>query len=134
MVGKGLGYKSLLSFTLALVLPVTVWAGGIWLRAALEPVRRADGSSSGTAFYRESSERRALAVEVHDISSTDLVEVVVGEKSLGFIMLDETGAGSLDLDTDLGDKVPILTEGAAVLVRDGYEGFRILQGTLERVR
>src|SRR6266852_6679034 len=91
MFGKCLGCKSLLSLILVLVLPVTVWAGGVWLRAALEPVRRADDSSSGTAFYRESSERRALDVEVHDISSTDLVEVVVGDKSLGFIMLDETG-------------------------------------------
>ena len=133
MFWKRLCCKSLLALSVLTTLPVAAWAGSIWLRAALEPVRRAE-SVGGTVCYRECGDRRSVSVEVHDIGGTDLVEVIAQKQSVGFIPLDETGAGSLYLDTNLGDEVPVLEEGETIVVRDGYEGFRILQGTLERVR
>ena len=48
--------------------------------------------------------------------------------------MDKTGAGSLNLNTKEGDDVSVLEDGETIWVRDGDEGYRILAGTLERIR
>jgi plastocyanin len=99
------------------------------LAATLSPTD-VDPDASGMANFEMRPNRASFSVGV-----TTAVDVFINGHPVGTIVLDPDGAGTLMLDTQQGDAVPPLQDGAEVEVLDANDDMTlILVGTLESGR
>jgi hypothetical protein len=91
----------------------------------------ADPGALGEARFESRSDRRQLRIDIADVSITDEVDVFVNGVFIGSIVLDNEGSGRLELNTQDGDRVPPLQDGAEVVIVDAEDlDTVILSGTL----
>jgi hypothetical protein len=122
-----------LAAALLMMLPSRVPAQEVVnLRATLRP-SRTDPQASGVASYERAGRHQHLNVEVQGIASSNPVDIFVNDCFVATLDLVR-GYGTLDLDTDVGDDVPLINEGDVLSVFDANDERVILLGTFYRVR
>ncbi|MFQ5689819.1 MAG: hypothetical protein ACE5HQ_06070 [Gemmatimonadota bacterium] len=75
--------------------------------------------AKGRARFRDRSGEQQLQIEIENVAPGATVSFVVDGSSVGSAMADAIGAARLDLNSDLGDAVPAVSEGTTVQARIG---------------
>jgi hypothetical protein len=92
----------------------------------------ADPLASGKARFEARADRIRLTVEVEDVSASasGVLAIFANDTLVGMVSIDAFGFADLNLDSRLGDDVPVLQRGDMITVYDAEDGTPIVGGTL----
>jgi hypothetical protein len=84
----------------------------------------------GHADFRQRTDGRRLEVEIQDVNlpAGTTFRVLVNNVSIGQIVLNSFFRGELELNTNDGNSVPLITDGTAVAVVNNSSGATLLAG------
>jgi len=123
----------LATFVLFMAVPTSAPADGLDYHSAVLQPTPSEPSASGLAEYfatLHDPPTISLSVEIHDISTTDTVAVLVGDNFVTTVTLID-GSGRTDLATAQGDEVPIVRSGDVIQVINPDDGTVLLEGVFE---
>ncbi len=119
----------LTTVVLLMALPAIVLADEeVKLEAMLTGTDAAPDASGGARFEMR-PDRSEFRVEVEDVASVDMVNVLANGDFIGTITLD-AGRGELELQSQNGDTVPVLKDGDEIEVVNAADDTLLLVGTL----
>jgi hypothetical protein len=118
--------------TLAALAAAPAFAGGseTIITAALSGAGIGGQTPHGTATFRQKDDgTRKLEVEVEDVNlpAGTVLNVSVNNQNIGTITLDALRAGRIELETERGQTVPSISNGASVAVKN-QSGASVVSG------